>query len=203
MSFLNNLYWRFATKEFDTKKPVKKQDLKKILEAIRLAPTSRGLQPFHVFVISDLSLRKKIKEHSADQDQVDTCSHLLVFCTRTDSKRADDYINYVSGGDIAKKEKLTTFHQSLKSAFLKRSPEQLLAWAQRQTYIAFGFGLAACAELKIDSCPMEGFENNAIDKILKLPPHLKSLGYLAIGYRAKEPTREKFRFPEDDLFTFI
>ncbi|MCH7492822.1 nitroreductase family protein [Patescibacteria group bacterium] len=83
-----------------------------------------------------------------------------------------------------------------------KEAEGLESWAQRQTYIALGFGLAACAELKIDSCPMEGFQKDEADKALKLPSYLKSTALLAIGYRQDDPTRPKLRYPESDLFSF-
>lgn len=58
-------------------------------------------------------------------------------------------------------------------------------WADRQTYIAHGFGIAACAELQIDSCPMEGFDPTAVGEILGLPDTQKALVLLPIGYRAE------------------
>lgn len=51
----------------------------------------------------------------------------------------------------------------------KSDPKEILSWTARQTYIAHGFALAACTELQIDSCPMEGFDANAIERILELP----------------------------------
>ena len=50
---------------------------------------------------------------------------------------------------------------------------------------------------------MEGFEKKKVDEVLELPSYLKSLAYLAIGYRAEEPTRDKVRLPENNLFTYL
>jgi len=63
-SFLNNLEWRFATKSFDKTKRVKSNDLNQILEAIRMAPTSFGIQPFQIYVVKDQKLKDKLKLNS-------------------------------------------------------------------------------------------------------------------------------------------
>ena len=81
--------------------------------------------------------------------------------------------------------------------------EMALNWASKQAYIALGFGLAACAELGIDSCPMEGFSSEEFDKILGLPEGQKSAVVMAVGYRGEEPQYPKFRYPNNDLFTVV
>ncbi len=61
MSFLSNLSWRYATKKFDTSKKVSEQDLQNIIEAIRLTPTSFGLQPYHFYVVSNQDIQNQIQ----------------------------------------------------------------------------------------------------------------------------------------------
>lgn len=201
-TFLNNLNWRFATKKFDAKKKVNDKNLEQILNAIRLTPSSYGLQPYHILVITDQKLKDKIKKYSFLQSQVSDCSHLLIFCARTDiKKRINDYIDLVSNGEKLKKIKLQGFKLMTMAQVGKLKNQEALAWSAKQAYLALGFALAACAELKIDSCPMEGFLPKQIDKLLKLPPHLKSAALLAIGYRSQKPLNPKFRYPKNDLFS--
>ena len=202
MSFLSQLEWRFATKKFDPSKRVSSENLEKILTAIRMAPSSYGLQPYHVLVITNPELRIKLREKSFGQPQVTDASHLLVFCTRTDGmERIDRYVELASGGDSDKAESLQGYAEIMRNDVGKKSPEQFKSWADRQTYIALGFALAACAELEIDSTPMEGFEPKAFDDLLKLPDYLKTVVLLPIGYRAEDPTRNKIRFSKEALFT--
>lgn len=100
MSFLNYLEWRHAARSFATNKKVSDTDLKKILAAIRMAPTSYGLQPFRVEVISSLELKTKVFEVGYNQKQYSTCSEILVFISRSDVlKRIDDYFELATGGD--------------------------------------------------------------------------------------------------------
>jgi nitroreductase len=86
----------------------------------------------------------------------------------------------------------------------KPTPADALSWSAKQAYIAQGFALAACAELEIDSCPMEGFDPVAVAQILGVPDHETVVVMLPIGYRAAdESPRPKSRFSRDSLFTEI
>lgn len=202
MTFLKNLNWRHATKNFDTSKKVSDADLAQLKEAIVMTPTSFGLEPFHVRVVSDQAIKDQIQPVAWDQPQIGACSHLLVFCARTDAMdRINQYFEIASGGSAEVREKMKGYEDLIRGSLEPRSPEQILDWATRQTYIAHGFALAALAELQIDSCPMEGFDPAAVDKILNLPDHLKSVVMLPIGYRTEDPHHPKVRYPASDLFS--
>ncbi len=200
--FLDQLNWRFATKKFDPEKKVSDTDLAKILEAIRMAPTSHGLQPFHVYLVTDELTRKAIQEHSDGQAQVIDASHVLVFAAyNTIDQRIDQYIDLISSGDNTLKLKLEPRKETLKRTLSAFTDDGIKEWCARQMYIALGFGLAACAELGIDSCPMEGFDTAGVDILLAMPKHMRSVVYVTIGYRKEDPLYPKSRFPEGDLFT--
>ncbi|MFH0853427.1 MAG: NAD(P)H-dependent oxidoreductase [bacterium] len=202
-TFLSQLDWRFATKKFDPDKKVSQEDLDKVLNAIRMAPTSKGVQPWQVIVVSDKELKNRLKPVSQNQAQVVDCQYLLVFCLRLDiDKRARDYVSQLEQADPAVKNRHEQLSKNMQEFAQRKKAQGLEAWAARQTYLALGFGLAACAELSIDSCPMEGFQSAEVDKVLELPDHLKSLAYLAIGYRQEEPKHPKIRYPDSDLFSW-
>lgn len=201
MSFLSNLEWRYATKKFDTTRKVSAENLDTILEAIRMTPTSFGLQAYHFYVVSNQGILDQIQAAAYHQPQVGTASHLIVMCARNDLMQAkDEYFDAMSGGNAEVRANLAGFEQMLTGFIPNSSPE----WAKKQTYIAQGFALAACAELQIDSCPMEGFDPVAVGKILSLPENLSIASILPIGYRATtENPRPKVRFPKEKLFTTI
>lgn len=201
-TLLSQLDWRFATKKFDCDKKVSDEDLAKILRAIKMAPTAYGIQPFHVYVIADCALRTEMRESAFPQNQVVDSSHLLVFCARTDvESRIDAFVDVASHGSMVEKLKLQPMRLFMQQAIKTKEGEPALNWTARQTYIALAFGLAACAELAIDSCPMEGFDGNEVDKLLGVPAHMRSVAALAIGYRKEDPLFQKSRFANEDLFT--
>lgn len=207
MSFLSQLNWRYATKKFDGSK-VSDVQLEKILEAIRLAPSSYGLQPFHVTVVSDVKLQSAIQAASWDQEQMSTASHVLVFSARTDiHERIQAHLANTAGGKAEVREKLKGFEEILVDFAKGMDEAALIQWAANQAYIALGFGLAACAELGVDSCPMEGFEGPKVKEILALPENfhpqvILTIGTRAAGEAARVAGRPKVRFSKDELFDF-
>ena len=76
---LNKLQWRYATKKMNPTKVVAQDKVERILEAINLAPTSSGLQPFEVFVVTNPEVKAKLSEAAYGQAQVADSSHVLVF----------------------------------------------------------------------------------------------------------------------------
>lgn len=202
MTFLSQLDWRFATKLFDASKTVPEEQFQKILHAIHMAPTSFGLQPFHVFIVRDEDVKQKISQAAFGQPQPKDAPVTLVFCADSDvSAKINTYIETASGGDAAIKESMSSLRDMVNQGIGSASEEQRFAWAAKQAYIALGFGMAACAELGIDSCPMEGFNPQVVDETLRLPTHLRSIALLSIGFRAAEPTRKKVRLTDTELFS--
>lgn len=201
MSFISKLNWRYATKSFDSSKKVSPENLAKILEAIRLAPTSFGLQTFHIVHVTNLELRNKLKVLAWNQSQITEASDLLVFCARNDIKqRIEDYFNLVTGGDENIKTAMSSY-KDIMTGFEANLPEEYKTpWVTRQAYIALGFAMAACAELEIDSCPMEGFEPVGFKNALNLPENIVPVVCLSIGYRSlSDKVRPKVRFDLSDL----
>jgi nitroreductase / dihydropteridine reductase len=186
MSFLSNLSWRYATKKFDTTRKVSDADLDQILEAIRMTPTSFGLQPYHFYVVSNPDILAKIGAAAYNQPQLTTASHVIVFVARTDfTTNNDEYFTQMSRGSAEVRSQMKGFEDMLVGFATAKSPADYLAWATKQAYIAHGFGLAACAELQIDSCGMEGFDPTAVGEILGLPATQQAVVLLPIGYRAE------------------
>ncbi len=204
MTFIDHLSWRHAEKNFDPAYKLPPEKLDKVLEATRLAPSSFGLQPYHVYVVSDAATKAKLKEAGWHQAQYGDASHIMVFAARTDvNERIDQYINVATNGSKEAMDKMEGYTSMMRQAAESMDDEKKLDWAARQAYIALGFALAACAELEIDACPMEGFQSVAFDEILNLPPHIHSVVTLSLGKRKEEPQRPKVRFPKSELFTEI
>ena len=205
MSFLEKLDWRYATKKFDSSKKISPENLSKILEAIRKTPTGFGVMPFRVLVISNDELRAKLKVASWNQNQIDTSSELLVFVANTDLKKmSDEFFEELSGGNAEKRAALKGYEDSVNNFFGNISASEHLRLASEQAYIGLGFGLAAAAELEIDSCPMSGFDPKAYQEMLGLPENEVPVALLPIGYRAETETpRPKFRLSNETLFSFI
>ena len=206
---LEKLNWRYATKKFDPNKKVSDADLEVIQEAVRLAATSYGLQPFRVLLVTDPELREKLKPAAYGQTQITDASHLVVFCTKTDMSPAyvDDYMARIAATRNLPVSALEGFSSTIKGQVGNMDADTITAWNKRQAYIALGHLLVAAAELHIDSCPMEGFDAAQFDEILGLRTQGLTATVLApIGYRSEEDATAKaakVRLPLEKLFTTL
>ncbi len=194
MVVLESLKWRSAIKKFDPTKKVSQADLEKLLEAANLAATSGGLQPFKVVVIGDGALKSRLAPHAYGQSQIKDASQLLVFAIETDisEKTVENYVERAAELRGQGKESLIGFSDSMKMYISSMDADAKIAWGKNQAYIALGTVLAAAAEMKIDTCPMEGFDAIQFEDILDLSSKkLKPVLVLPIGYRSEEDVHSK------------
>ncbi len=188
MELIDALNWRYATKKMNGQAvPAEKVD--KILEAIRLSASSVGIQPYNVIVVESHELRGKIHEQACPQPQIVEGSHVLIFASWTalEAEHIDRYMQLIADTRQTDVASLTPFADSVKGTLLSRTPEARTEWAARQSYIALGTGLIAAAAEGVDATPMEGFNADALDKLLDLPAKgLHSTSILVLGYRDEE-----------------
>jgi nitroreductase/dihydropteridine reductase len=198
-TFLSQLQWRHATKIFDDSKRVESDKIEKILESIRMTPTSFGLQPYKVYVIANKKLQQTLQEHAYNQPQIGTASHVLVFCRNTDLNQSlNEYTHNAKTAGVPE-ENINRFLEIV-NGYRSKCTEQ---WANEQVFIALGFAMAACAELKVDSCAIGGFDPIKYDEVLQVPQNIKSSVVLPIGYRQQDPNRPKVNKNADQVFEWI
>lgn len=186
-TFLGNLDWRRAVKTF-TPGAV---DYEPILRAIHTAPSSFGVQPYRVVILTNKLLKQDIKPHCFNQEQITSCDVLLVFCAiKNVDARVDEYIKSSDSEGM----------RTVITGFMANIPDKV-EWARKQAYIALGFAMAAAAELKIASCPMEGFLPDKVAEILATDPNYIPSVFLALGREdASAEMKPRFKFPKDNLF---
>jgi nitroreductase len=206
MALLEDLKWRYATKKYDSTKKVAQEDVDKIIEAARLAPTSSGMQQFRVIVITDQELKNKIVPIAMEQQIVADCSHLLVFAAwdRYTEERIDKIYNYTTDERGLPRGRFKSYTDKLRALYLTQTAEENFIHTARQAYIGLGLAIAQAAELKVDSTPMEGFIGEELDELLGLKSKgLKSVLLLPIGYRDAENdwlvNMKKVRNPKDNF----
>lgn len=209
MSVLTNLKWRYATKRMNGQK-VPSEKLEIILEAIQLAPTSIGLQPFTVIVVEDPEMRTKIAPAIKNQPQITEGSHVLIFAAwmEVEDEKIEKYLNNIASMRGVPLDSLSRMRNMIKSNVTSKTPEQLLSWTSRQAYIALGFGLVAAAVEQVDATPMEGFNPDALDEVLGLKKlGLHSAVVMTLGYRDAEhdalSSVAKVRREKEELFIRI
>jgi nitroreductase len=188
MHYLEQLNWRYATKRYNGE-PVPETQLQNILEAIKLAPSSLGLQPFEVLVIEDPELREKLAPAAYNQPAITESGALLVFTAWKNITNAQvaAYIDQMARIRQVPVQSLDGFKNMILSNTEGKSTTDLFQWNARQAYIALGYATAAAALEKIDSTPMEGFNPEKINEILGLDEKgTSAVLLLALGFRDEE-----------------
>lgn len=175
-TFLNSLFWRRSVKRFGdyiSKKP----SIDGVLKAISESPSSAGIQPYKVLVVTEQFTKEQLFQES-NNVQIKQCSHLLVFCIRTDTiQLTEEYIKDVSLPEI------------VANRYRSRAVTLGEDFSTNQLYLSLGFALAAAAELRIASCPMEGFSEEVCNRVLKLQEkNLKVKCLLALGNESTDPS---------------
>lgn len=206
MKLIESLEWRYATKKFDPSKKIEEGDLDLLKKSIQLSASSYGLQAYKALFISSAAIKEKLLPASWNQQQIVDASHVVVLCNDTSigPDKIDQFLDLRAKTLGIDPETQSGYGDFMKSTIGAMPEENLKIWTSKQTYIALGNLLAACGELHIDACPMEGFDSAQYDEILGLKEQgLSSAVVATIGYRSEEDVYQNFakvRKPFEELF---
>lgn len=206
---IEDLNWRYATKKFDSTKKITPENIEIIKESLRLVPSSYGLQPLKYLFIEDSNLRQQLREKSFNQLQITDASHLLVICSFIEITEdyIDKHIENMAEIRSIPTESISGFGNYMKKEILPMEKVKMTEWNSKQAYIALGHLLHTCASLRIDATPMEGFQKEAYDEILKLKQQgLQSVLVCPMGYRSEGDSNQflkKVRRANESLFEVI
>ena len=188
-NILDALEWRYAVKKFDDKASLTEQQILEVKKVFNLSASSYGLQPYKMIVVQNPELKEKLVPASFGQQQISQSAAILVFAVRTDFGM--DYIDQFFKDMSTKRqiplENLEGYKNFMKGSFANKSEDEISSWATKQVYLTMGHMLASLAALQIDTCPMEGLDPQAYDKILDLEAkQLKTIIAMPIGVRAPD-----------------
>ena len=201
MEFKEIVHSRYAVKQFDGKK-LPESKVSELLEIISMAPSSFNIQPWKIIVIESPQVKKKLAPAAWNQPQIESSSHLLVFCANSDIVGNIKKIESQALAAGAKKEDIKGYIDMMMGSVAGKSEQERLDWAKRQVYIALGNAVNGAKSLGFDSAPMEGFSPDDFAKILNTPKNLVPVVICGIGYAADSP-RPKVRFPVSETFQRI
>jgi nitroreductase len=207
---LQQLHWRYATKQFDPRRKINPADWAALEDALVLSPSSFGLQPWKFVVVTNPVLREKLVPASWGQRQVADASHLVVFALKKNFSEADvaAYVRRISEVRGIPSEALAGYHGMMVGSLFKgRDAAARARWSALQIYIALGNFLTSTALLGIDACPMEGIEPAKYDEILGFDAlGLGTVVVATAGYRAatdKSAALKKVRFAKSEVLVTL
>ena len=205
---LQQLNWRYAVKSFDASRKLTDDAWSALEQSMVLAPSSFGLQPWLFIVITDSDIKAQLPAISWGQSQPKDCSHMVILASRRslDEAYVDTFLDSVvklRGGEVSK----LNGYRSVMLTSIEKQRDELLQWNTYQVYIALGQLMTAAAMLGVDTCPMEGIEKPAYDKLLGLEgSDYTTIVGCAVGYRHPEDkyaAARKVRFTSDDVVKHV
>ncbi len=205
-NFDKAMAFRHACKVFDESKTIPDEQMHYILEAGQKSPSSFGMEGWKFLVITNTTLKEELKPACWDQVQITSCSHLVIILAAIENVKP-------SSGIPAKRFARRPLSQEEKNFYLElytnhlshtlSSDENIYHWTSKQTYIALANMMTAAAYIGIDSCPIEGFEKEKVEEILKLDTTKWQLSVIVpFGYRLHEQPKQ-IRLSFDEVVKFI
>jgi len=205
-TFEEALNFRHACKAFEQGKKISDEDIKFILNAGRVSPSSYGLETSRYVVISNEQLKEKIKNVSYGQEQVANCSHLVIVVASIIDAKIDSGIPRERFERLNMPKENVDFFLDMYSSYVDQhlyTDEKIYSWASKQAYIGVGNIMTAAAVKGVDSCAIEGFEKEKVEALLDLDTSKEQVSLvLPLGYRARDQ-REQIRLDFDKVVQFI
>jgi len=205
-TFMEAMDFRHACKEFDDTKKISDEDMSFILESGIKSPSSFGMEPWKFLVITNEELKAKIRPFCWDQVQITSCSHLVIVLAAIDSVKVESGLVRTKLGRKGFPDDKLEFYVGIYGSHLKdvlSSDDNIYSWTARQTYIAAGNMMTGAASKGIDSCPIEGFEKENLEKVLELDTSKFQVScVLPFGYRLNEQSPQ-VREPFENIVEFI
>lgn len=185
--FLDAMQRRFACKGFEAKK-IDEEKFDTILEYARLSPSSFGMEPWRFLVVTKQEHKEHLRPLCWNQKQITSCSHLVIIKANTKVVQDEEYIVAMFARRGLNKERTSAYIKRYKE-FLQQ--QDISCWTKKQCYIAAANMMTGAAHLGIDSCPIEGFEKEKVEKYLELEGEEVAL-LIAFGYCVtKPPTKQR------------
>ncbi len=205
-NFNKAMEFRHACKVFDGSKTISDEQIRFILEAGRKSPSSFGMEGWKFLVITNRELKEKLRPACWNQVQITSCSHLVIILTAIENVKP-------SSGEPLKRFARRPLSDEQKAGYIElytnhlsktlSSDENIYHWTSKQTYIALANMMTAAAYIGIDSCPIEGFEKEKIEDILKLDTTKWQLSIVVpFGYRINKQSSQ-LRLSFDEVVEFI
>lgn len=187
MSFRDAMRNRYTTKQYDPTKKIAPEQLEELKEILWLSPSSINSQPWKFSFVSDRETKEKLSVISwLNTQRILDCDTVVVFSRVSN---IDLFEEQIEAG--LPERSVAYYHEFIKPW----TEEKIKAWFDRQVYLAVGILLAACAEMGIDSTPMEGIEPENYDAVLGQTDYATVVA-VAIGYRDPQDTNQPASKPK-------
>lgn len=182
MNTLEAIHARRAVKHYDSAHRLTEDEVKTLLAAAMQAPTAFNIQHWRFVLVTDPDLRKEIRAVAWDQAQVTDASLLVILCADRDAWKKDPGRYWREAP-----EPVRDFLVPAIGSYYEGREQVQRDECMRSCGLAGMALMLAAKDLGYDSCPMDGFDFDAVAKLIGLPEdHLISF-MVAIGKGTQAP----------------
>lgn len=186
---------RRATPSFDGS-PIPSEDLQQILNAGLAAPSGYNMQPWRFVVVRGEEQKRRLRAASYNQAKVEEASAVVVACGDTDAWRRDlDQMLQLGLAGGMPESYAAQARSSVPRYMQSFSSDQMHAWLNKQVMLAFTHMMLMAEVMGYDTAPMEGFEQDKVHEVLRLPMSFWVVALLAIGHGVGPDKFDGGRFP--------
>jgi nitroreductase len=173
---------RRAAPSFDGE-PIPAADLRQILDAGLHAPSGYNLQPWRFVVVQNPDQRKRLRAASYNQAKVEEASVVIVACGDRDGWRKDleEILRMGRAGGMPEGY-AEQMEQTVPAYLSSFDDAQMKAWLNKQVMLAYTSMMLMAEVMGYDTAPMEGFEQEKVCEMLKLPMSYWVVALLAVGH---------------------
>ena len=185
---------RRSTKSFDKNHAMSKDEINSLLELAILSPTSYNIQNWRFVIVTEQSLKDKLSELSHGQQQVSEASLVIVLCADLNSwdKKPERYWANIP------EEPRNALVESLRNSYRGKLQQQRDE-AMRSCGMAAQTIMLAAKSMGYDTCPMKGFDYDAVGKLIKLPEDHVIAMMVVVGKQAKTPSPRGGQIPLSEI----
>jgi len=173
---------RRATPSFDSV-PIPPEDLRKIVAAGLTAPSGYNIQPWRFIVVQGEEQKKRLRAAAYNQGKVEEASAVIVACGDADGWRKDLDLMLYQGLEGGMPEGYAEQARNSVPNYLSSfSSDQMHGWLNKMVMIALTHMMLMAEVMGYDTAPMEGFEQEKVHEVLRLPLSYWVVALLAVGH---------------------
>lgn len=185
---------RRAVKAYDPEHRISEAEIEKLMSLAMLSPTAWNIQNWRFVLVRDPEHRKKIRAAAWDQPQVTEAS-LLVVLTADIKAWKKEPVRYWRNAP----QPVQDYILPAMAQFYQGREQLQRDEGMRSCGMAAMTLMLAAQEMGYQSCPMDGFDFDAVGKLINLPADHAVVMFVAIGKGIKEPLPRPGSLSMDDV----
>lgn len=194
MDTLESIRARRSVKSFDKDYNMTKQEITQLLELAVLSPTSYNIQNWRFVIVTDRTLKNKLSELSHNQAQVSDASLVIVLCADLNSWDKEPQRYWANVPEASR----DAYVKSLRRSYAGKSQLQRDE-AMRSCGMAAQTIMLAAKSMGYDTCPMKGFDYDAVGDVIHLPEDHVITMMVVVGKRIKDASPRGGQLPLSDV----